>query len=418
MSAIERFRVSFNANYHWYVLALAMLTLGLVGLERMCMPVLFKEISVKLNLSVFQVGTIWGLDPLAGVLVSLPAGLLADRFGVRRTLAAFSLLAGIFCAVRGFSTNFPSLAVTTFFFGLTVAFLPNITPKVTMIWFKNRRLSLANGLMQVSWSVGAVIASMFSATILSPWLGGWQRVLLLFGAPALIISTLWILTGRDREKSPVATQSQQKVPLLKSISTVARIKDIWIIGFMQFTLLGAFMGLGGYMSLYLKNMGWSVARADGVVTSIGLANMVGIIPMVYLADRLHARKRVLFVCLLGLILSYSLLPFVHDNWVYIVISTGAFLWAGASPLYITLIQETKGVGSTYAGTAVGLAASLAMLGGCLGPPIGNSLASISASAPIFFWAGLVVAGLPFFLFLKKRDTRQAPVIKEPVLKKP
>lgn len=44
------------------------------------MPVLFKEISDDLGLSVAQIGTIWGLDPLAGVFIGLPGGLLADRF--------------------------------------------------------------------------------------------------------------------------------------------------------------------------------------------------------------------------------------------------------------------------------------------------------------------------------------------------
>jgi MFS family permease len=84
-----------------------MCTFGTIaGLERMGLPVLFKEISSNLNLSLVSIGTIWGMDPLAGIFVSLPGGLLADRFGVKRTLTLVCILAAVFCALRGFSTNF------------------------------------------------------------------------------------------------------------------------------------------------------------------------------------------------------------------------------------------------------------------------------------------------------------------------
>jgi nitrate/nitrite transporter NarK len=83
-----------------------MLTYGsVVGLERMCMPVLFKEISLDLNLSLVSVGTIWGMDPLAGVLIAIPGGLLVDRFGIKRTLAVICILAGLLGALRDSRTD-------------------------------------------------------------------------------------------------------------------------------------------------------------------------------------------------------------------------------------------------------------------------------------------------------------------------
>ena len=64
-----------KSNYKWYILAMAMFTYGwITGTDRNAMPVLFKEISVDLHLNTFSIGTIWGMDPLAGVFV----GLLGD----------------------------------------------------------------------------------------------------------------------------------------------------------------------------------------------------------------------------------------------------------------------------------------------------------------------------------------------------
>ncbi len=158
-----------NPNYRWYILGLTMLTYALIaGANRLCMPVLFKQISDELGLSLVAVGTIWGMDPLAGVFIGLPGGLLADRFGVKRTLVVVCILAGIFASLRGFSVNFLTMAIAMFLFGLTAAATPSILPKVTAEWFSGRRLGLANALLNVAWSIGAITATIFSATVFSP----------------------------------------------------------------------------------------------------------------------------------------------------------------------------------------------------------------------------------------------------------
>src|SRR3990170_7703281 len=108
-----------SPNYRWYILGLTMATYGLItGTSRLAMPVLFKQISDDLGLSVVAIGTIWGMDPLAGVFIGLPGGLLADRFGVKRTLIVICLLCGVFGALRGLSDSFVSMSATMFLFGL------------------------------------------------------------------------------------------------------------------------------------------------------------------------------------------------------------------------------------------------------------------------------------------------------------
>ena len=147
-----------GSRYGWYILGLTMLTNGLIpGASRMCMPVLFKQISEDMGLSLVSIGIIWGMDPLAGVFIGLPGGLLADRFGIKRTLVVVCILCGIFGALRGVSVNFITLAGMMFLFGLSVATTPSILPKVTMVWFSNRKLALANGLLIMAWSVGTMV---------------------------------------------------------------------------------------------------------------------------------------------------------------------------------------------------------------------------------------------------------------------
>jgi NNP family nitrate/nitrite transporter-like MFS transporter len=402
----------FRSHYRWYVLALTMLTYGTIaGAERMAMPVLFKEISSNLNLDLLSVGAIWGADPVAGVFIGLPGGLLADRFGIKRTLTVVCILSGIFCALRGFSANFAMLAVTTFVFGIMAAMAPSIVPKTTAVWFSRKQLGLTNALLQVAFSVGAMFATMTSATILSPFLGGWRNVLFLLGAPAVVIGLLWLFTGREPHKDEVQNAEVAAVPLRQALSKVIRIKEVWIYGFIALTLWGANMGLNGYLPLYLRDSGWSPAAADGAITVLMASSLVGVIPMVLLANRLKAQREFFLFSMIVMIISLILIPIlVGSAAVWPLLITGSFLRSAMPALMNTLIFEIKGVGGTYGGTAIGLASSIGMAGATFAPPAGNSLSVFGLGVPFFFWAALAAISLPAFLVLKRISNREKSAI--------
>jgi len=76
-------------KYKWYILALTCLTTAIaVAVPVISMSVLFGEIAQKLNLSVSQIGIVWGILSLGGLALSLPGGLLTDRFGPKKILLA------------------------------------------------------------------------------------------------------------------------------------------------------------------------------------------------------------------------------------------------------------------------------------------------------------------------------------------
>ena len=367
------------------------------------MPVLFKEISTDLGFSVISLGTIWGLDPMAGIFVGLPGGLLVDRLGIKRTMVAICILGGIFCALRGFAVNFASMAAATFLFGTMAAMTPGIVPKTTTIWFKKEQLGLTNALIFIAWSICSMAATMTSATILSPLLGGWRNVLFLLSVPAVIIGILWYVTGREPEKRDSEINKTVQVPFRQALSKVVHIREIWIIGLITLLLWGVNTGFNGYLPLYLRDIGWRPIAADSAVTVVSGAYMIGNIPMVLLASRFTGYKMMLFFGIVVTIIGMALLTVINGAaiWPLLIIST--FLRSGASAVTNVMIFETQGVGSTYGGTAMGLVSSIGMAGAFLAPPIGNSFANISPSMPFLFWSGLAALSLPLFIFLRRPE---------------
>jgi sugar phosphate permease len=395
-----------NLNYRWYILFLTMLTYALIaGVARLCMPVLFKQIADELHLNVTAVGAIWGMDPLAGVFIGLPAGLLADRFGVKRTITVVCILAGVFGALRGISSNFLTMAITMFLFGLTAAATPSIVPKVTTEWFSAKQLGLANALLNVAWAIGAVAATMFSATVVSPWLGGWRNVLFLYGIPAVLLGLLWLFTGKEPERTESSGSITSQVPFKQALLHVIRIKEVWLVGFVTLFVWGASMGFIGYLPLYLRNAGWTPAMADSAITAFNGVTLLGSVPMVLLSDKLRTRKGVLLMSLGSLAAGLVALPFINKTGIWLMIVICGFLRSGAGSLFNVVIFETKDVGGTYGGTAIGLSSTVSMIGAFLAPPIGNSLASIDEGLPFIFWGILAAAGIPLLLLIKNEAKR-------------
>ena len=69
-----------SGAYKWLILVLAAFTFTfVVAIPHMSLPVLFDEISADLGLSLVQVGWIWGVGSVLGILVGLIGGPIGDR---------------------------------------------------------------------------------------------------------------------------------------------------------------------------------------------------------------------------------------------------------------------------------------------------------------------------------------------------
>ncbi|MBN1564076.1 MAG: MFS transporter [Anaerolineae bacterium] len=381
-----------TSNYRWYILALAALTMSLtVAVPGMCLSVLFDEISNDLDLSRTQIGLIWGISALPGVLIALIGGSLGDRFGPKRILMLACLLSGAAGALRGTSVNFITLIATVFIFGLLAATVPMNAMKTCGIWFPRQQLGLANGVLSMGMALGFMTSSMISATVLSPWLGSWRYVLVFYGGLAMLLSIPWLFT----RPAPVdhAALTTQRLSLRAMLTHVARIKRMWLLGWAILGIGGCIQATLGYLPLYLRDIGWVEARADSVAASFHLASMFLVIPLALWSDRMGSRRKVLLPAALMIITGIGLLSVVDGLLVWGAVITAGMVRDGFMAVFFTMTIETDGIGPMYAGTATGFVTIFSGIGSLIAPPIGNTLATITPSLPFVFWAGMAALGI-------------------------
>ena len=202
-----------SKSYKWLILLLAAFTFTfVVAIPQMSLPVLFDEISLDLDLSLVQVGWIWGAGSVLGILVGVIGGPIGDRFGPRRTLTVACMLMGIAGASRGLANNFTTLAAASLITGLAVWSIPMNIHKACGIWFSKEQLGMANGVVAVGMALGFLLGSVLGATFFSPLLGGWRNVLFMYGAVAILFS--FFFGGSQKKNQMMSTRkSIYKSPL-------------------------------------------------------------------------------------------------------------------------------------------------------------------------------------------------------------
>jgi len=380
-----------NNSYKWFILALVVFTnLFLTAIPTMGISVMSKEISDDLQLNLVQVGVMWGAVSLPGIVASLLGGMVCDKFGSKRVLVVGSLLAGLMGMARGWSVDFLTITTTMVLCGAITPFVSMSGIKALGQWFPSHQLGLANGVYSMGMALGFLIGSLLSATTLSPLLGGWRNVLMLYGLIGAMCSIPWFFT---RVAPGSLHASGASVSFLSNLKHVAGLKNIWLLGLTLFGVSGAIQGALGYLPLYLRNLGWQPVNADGALSAFHMVSMLCVMPVALWSDRLGSRKRLLLFANLLIAAGLGLLGFVGGGLILAAVVCAGLMRDAFMALFTTMVIETRKVGAAFAGTAIGFTMGFGALSNIIAPPIGNSLASIWPGAPFLFWAALCVFGM-------------------------
>ena len=388
-----------SESYKWLVLTISTFTFTFVAaIPQMSLPVLFDEISTELGLSLVQVGWIWGISSLLAILVGLIGGQVGDRFGPRRTLAFACLLMGIAGAARGLSNGFMMLAFTTLVTGLALWSIPMNVHKTCGVWFPKEQLGMANGVVSVGMALGFLLGALLAATVFSPLFGGWRNVFFVYGAVAILFSTLWWFSAEKAETE--GQKSNQRITFRETIGHVIRLRNVWILCIATAGVSGCVNGMLGFLPLYLRGLGWEQAIADGTLASFHAVSMLFAIPIALFSDRIGSRRGVLMAAAFLIGIGTGLIGFTSGALISVAVIIAGISRDAFMAITMTAIIEEKGIGARFAGTAIGLNMSALGIAYVFAPPVGNWLAGFWTGLPFLFWASLGLLGSTGYLLLR------------------
>jgi len=394
-----------SSSNKWYVLILASLVAALAfGAVFNGMAILLPEIASDLNLNYAEVGFMWGGLSLGIAAFTIIGGMLGDRFGARVVMGLACFVAAISSFLRGTADGFITLTIFMILFGFCEGVSEANLPKTIVTWFQGKSLGLITGILGAGFCFGGAISTMYSATLLSPLLGGWQGVMYLYGIVAIILGIVWITTIKSAPTTLPVEPTRR--PWGEIISRVIRSRDLWLNGIGLFVLFFSVTGITGYMPIYFEHIkGMSVSEASNVVSAFIWVSIIGSLVLPILSDKV-GRKTIYVPCIVITGICIYLIPMLSGIPLLIsVIGCGIFGYGGAVVMHYVVVAESRGIEAAYYGTAFGLLASVGNLGGFVGPTVGGIIADVDASLPFTLWAWILVISLITFCLIKGQKVK-------------
>jgi len=117
---------------------------------------------------------------------------------------------------------------------------------------------------------------MFSATVLSPWLGGWRNVFFFYGLLTLLLCIPWFFSPKEPKQvnDNPDEESQPHPGFLKAIAFIASKPNSWYFALVAFGLTGGIQAMLGYLPTYLRSVGWQAGSADSALATFHFVSMV------------------------------------------------------------------------------------------------------------------------------------------------
>jgi MFS family permease len=384
-------------------------------------PALMNDFSINAT----QLGNLSATYFYADVIFLLIAGVILDRFSVRKVILSAMLLCVAATFVFALSTSLTLAIITHFAAGIGNAFCFLSCIKLSSRWFSSRHLALVIGVIVTIAMAGGVFAQT-PLTLLTQTFG-WRHAVLLDGVLGIIILFIIWYFVYDNANSPDDTTAKSsitsKMTLSQSLRFALSNKQNWLAGIytcllnLPIFLLGELWG-----EMYLTQV-HHIARtqASYITSMVFIGTIIGAPVVGWFSDKIGRR---LLPMILGAILALaSMLILMYTTNLSFAALLLLFLAIGffTSTQIISYPAITESNPKILTGTATGLASVLIMGGGAVFEPLfgwlmdlhathaGNAAAIYSATdymrgmliMPIAFVIGLIAV-------LLMKETRCQP----------
>jgi len=386
-----------QSQYRWLILALLWLLYMGHGLVSRSAAPLVTPMLEDLQMIYSQMGFVLGSWQLTYIAVAIFAGILLDRWGIRKSLFAGILVIGLSILLRYVVTGFVTLLLTVALFGLGGPMISIGAPKAIALWFKGKDRGTAVGIYTTGSRIGQMLALGATNGIIMPLTGySWRLTFACHGVFILSIALLWWLFAKDTPAVPAIEKLSTNQLLLKLI----RLRNIRIIlacGLLIFTVNH---GFSNWLPKLLETRGMTPTLA-GYCAALPL---VAGLPSIVLIPRLvPAYFRSRFVSLLSVLSAISIILIATG---VVPLTIGLVIFGIAAPtllpMSMLILMDLPEVGADHMGSIGGIYFTIAEIGGFLGPLLFGVLVDLTGTflAGASFLAALGI-GIAFLIRLLK-----------------
>ncbi|MEZ5498749.1 MAG: MFS transporter [Steroidobacteraceae bacterium] len=277
-------------------------------------------IVAEFHIGLDAIGLILSIGFIAAAVLVVFAGVLADRFGRRRTLVALLAVSAIFVGLHGFARDLVELTVLrALAFGLAAGIAP-ITAALVAESAPAHRRGMLMGVLQCGYPLGWFIAAELAAPMLES--SGWRVIFLIaFAVVPLALLLGWRLPESRRFEVVAAARDTAgagafDVRQIRELfgATYRRRSFACVVLFLAFG--SAYAGTAFFFPTYFMTVrGYGAAQATQLVgMSYGIA-IVGYLAAAYVGEYLITRRNTFAAwCVVGALALLGLMWLPQAGW--------------------------------------------------------------------------------------------------------
>ena len=376
-----------------WVLAASLYIFGFY--QRVAPGVLTRELMTTFALDGAALGNLSAFYFYSYVLMQIPTGVLADRWGPRKLLSIGAVVAGVGTLLFALAPNFLLAAIGRLLIGASVAVAFVCTLKLAVHWLPMRQFSLASGLALLCGIAGAVTAGVPLRLAVDAY--GWRPVMMISGLLVFVIAVLiwWFVRDdpldkgyRSYVKPPVGHTPKEVGSIVVGIKAVLRYRNTWLLYFIPGGVVGPVLTFSGLWGVPFLTTHYDIdsKQAAAICSAMLIAWALGSPVFGWLSDRLALRKVIYTLGLFVQLAAWLPIILVPDLDLYLLVFLLLVIGVFAGSMVISFAFARESVPGYLAGTVAGVVNMGVMMGPMLLQPLTGFLLDR-------FWTGKLYEGV-------------------------
>ncbi len=417
--------------YRWSGYILILFAYCLVIFHRLSLGAAKAELEAIYGISALQYSNLSAAYFYTYAFMQIPAGILADSLGSRKTAFAGCLFMGLGACFYGLAGSYPVLLAARALvgFGASGMFLSIL--KYETVWFDETRFGTITGVTSLLSNLAGCLAQAPLALLIA-WLS-WKMTFLSVGALTVVTGVLVLLVAIDRPSdkglppvSGAAPQDKEKVSISEGMKGVLSSRYIYPVLLVNFCANGIFVTMMNWSIPYLSDVfGMSPAGAGKITLFIPVCAALTGLLCGRISDRITNRKMINILLAFVLLILFAMLRLLGDSLVSLPLSVLVVILSGLGMVHVINYGLVKDICNIkYSGMATSVLNVATFLGSSIIPVIFGAIieknGTGAASYGIGFGMLAAFAALEFaasFLILETNCRNHYQEIKEGQYKK-
>lgn len=339
-----------------------------------------------LGLTNSQYSSIFSAPMIPAIFLSLIAGLLVDRFGIKKVIGLGLTVTAAGTCWRVASGSYFSLFVSMMLTGVGICFLNANAAKIVGSTFPPKKVGKIMGIVLAASTLGMTIGT--GTTAMLP---GIRTAYFVAAVLSLIVIALWWLLIRT-PKNEENGQTPAQANIWDSLRIVVKSRAVWVVGLSLFFILGCNVIISSFLPTALAGRGIDAVSAGYYAAAVTIGNLIGCVAAPNVATKVKSTK-MLMACLALLAAAGAAFGWQAPNGTMlgICLCVTGIAMGGLMPILMSIPIQLPEIGPTYAGTAGGFTSTLQLLGAVVIPTYVAAPLAGDNLTTLFYTGGICMA---------------------------